>query len=74
MKSNLSVDSIKNNWIKKYKSLNNIQTKSNKKSSTTKNINNNKNIYFLFAIINQILFYFAKYVHSTYVLYVKKAY
>ena len=48
MKSNLSVDSIKNNYIKKYKSSTDIQTISNKKSSTTKkNINGNKNIYFI---------------------------
>jgi hypothetical protein len=38
MKSNLSVDSIKNNLMKKYKSSNDIQTVSNKKSFTTKKI------------------------------------
>ena len=48
MKSNLSVDSIKNNLMKKYKSSNDIQTVSNKKSFTTKkNINENKSIHFI---------------------------
>lgn len=48
MKSNLSVDSIKNNLIKKYKSSTDIQTISNKKSSTTKkNINDSKSVYFI---------------------------
>lgn len=47
MKSNLSVDSIKNNLMKKYKSSNDIQTVSNKSHLQRKNINENKSIHFI---------------------------
>ena len=48
MKSNLSVESIKNNLIKKYKSSTDIQAKSNKNASTTKKyIKENTSVYFI---------------------------